>query len=252
METNKLWILYIITNLTTWIFLLCGYLYQTNRKLQIKKGYSEEYINFRKKDSRTRIFSIALFIPVLQLGAAFIVWMIAGELSIDKHLGYILLVFIILVIPFPIMDMKDSNQKHKDLAIQTRTSIYVDFNYKTLHLIFKPVLEFASLIIIVFYNFFFLNNNIVIYIYLVLVWGFYLLFKSGKNQIRQMLKDGYQFFFIYHIFFQLIIILAITLYTFEVQNQKNFWVIWPLDLLLLGKIIYYFFKLPEFRKKLKK
>jgi len=251
METNKLLILYIITNLTTWLFLFCAYLYQTNRKVQIKKGYSEEYINFRKKDSRNRILSIAIFMPVIQLAAAFIVRLITGELLIEKHLGYILLAFIILVIPFPIIDMKDSNKKHKDLAIKTKSSIYVDFNYKTLHLIFKPVLELASLFITVIYNSFFLNNNIVIYIYLVLVWGIYLLFKSGKNQIRQMLKDGYQFFFIYHIFFQFTIILAITLYTIEIQNNKNLWLIWPLDLMLLGKIIYYFFKLPEFRKKLK-
>ena len=54
-------------------------------------------------------------------------------------------------IPFPVMDMRETNKKYKNLAVKTNSDVMIDLNYRIIHLALNPLLEIISSLIFIIY-----------------------------------------------------------------------------------------------------
>lgn len=248
---------YLAVVIVLWIFLLIATLFTINRVRLEKKGYKPEYIKFIRQDTKKRNISIAVFMPVLGGLSALIVWLFTGEINSMQSLIYISLLWIILVIPFPILDMRKTQKEYKELAIKTNSEILFDFKFKLLHLMFNPYLEIAASILIIAYFIFFIEPFHVVFIHIFILWALYSVGRYSKYMTAPQLKDGYIYLFIFIMINQALIIF----HTFrEVLSRSNceeclsnfgFYLGILLGILIFVKFIYYIFSFPKFNLKLK-
>ena len=185
-------ILFITSCITTWVFLIIFYLYYTANKRLKENGYPTAYIEFLKQDYLKRSIGIAIAIPLLLLSAYSIYWLIYGIPESYNDLFLIFILFLVLVLPFPIMDLRKSRKEYKKLAIETQSEIIVDLKHKVLHQIFNPLFE--SIFLILFLIYFFTTNSIIppmVFIHLVIPWLVYFSARNSRFLTRPLMKDGY-------------------------------------------------------------
>jgi len=256
MEYSELAILFGVIVAALWLMLLIVVLYRSNTSVLRRKGLSDEYIQFIKSDVLKRSLGIALVVPLLLLLSSFIVWLVAGTLESPELLPYVVLVFTVLVIPFPILDVIKTNRKFKDLARATNTEVVFDFNYRILHLVFNPTLEMVTGIIYVLYFFVFVEWFHVAFLHLALMWFLYFSARSGNYLTRPLLKDGYIYLYAILAINQLILIYHLMNVVAHIYSCADCYE--PtgialgllLGLSLLGKLIYYSIRLPSVRHML--
>jgi hypothetical protein len=240
-----------------WLFLLVVYLYQSSRSILKKKGYNEEYIGFIRKDSLQRFLGITIVVPLLELFAALIVRLIVGELRTEKHLAYVMLVFFLCVIPFPVMDAKHTRKKYKELAIKTKSEVLVDLNFQTLHLVFKPAIEIIAGIFYLLYFIVFLQPFHPAMIHLAILWLLYSSVRFARHWVRPLLKDGYLFTFVFLVVNHLLLLYHLAR-EILVANQPghphmdslaNF-LGGMLATFLAAKLVYYLANFPRFKREI--
>ena len=196
MDTTYLLILFSSSCIATWIFSLLFYIFFTDDKRLLRNGYSPEYIAFLKKDYKIRLLGIAIGVPILSLTAYSIFWLLFGYPDAYHHLLYIFLIFFILVIPFPIMDMKKSKQAYKKLAIETNTEIIIDIKFKVLNKFFNPIVELVFFIF--FLSYYFISQHVVpifAFIHMLIPWLVYMAARNTKYQTKPSIKDSYALIF---------------------------------------------------------
>lgn len=199
MDTSYLIVLFATSCLATWMFLILFYYMYTNESRLKRSGHNESYIAFFKKDYKKRCTGIALMLPVLILAAYSIFWLISGHPSGYNQLIYIFLIFIALVIPFPIMDIKKSKKEYKKLALETGSEVIIDMKYKVLHRFFNPIIEGTfTLLFTCYYIIVKPDMPGLVFVHLLLPWLLYFSARNSKYLTRPIMKEGYLllFFFI--------------------------------------------------------
>ena len=257
MKTTFLIHLFIYSNVVLLITLVILYIYSTNTTILKKKGFTDEFIKFKKKDHATRLIGMLFGIPVLELVAAFITYLIFGELDSSKHLMYIFVIFLILIIPFPIIDSIQTAKKQKELMIKTQSPVAADFKFKIFHSIFNPFLEIVStLFILVFYITYYQYINPLIILHLALIWFLYAIIRYAKNMNKPSIREAYHYTFIFLVINHLVVIFHIIspiITNKECCYNSVMIKVGPvLAILLLMKLAYYFWNLPYVKKELQK
>jgi hypothetical protein len=197
MEYPSFWVFYVITVVILWTFLLITTVYRSNPSLLRGKGMKEQYVQFLRNDIIKRSLGIGIVVPILLLVSAGIVWLTTGDINEPGQLITISLLFIVLVIPFPILDTIQLNRKFKELAIETHADTVVDFSYKILHLVFNPFWEAIAALLYILFFVVFIELFHVAFIHLLLLWFLYSAARSGKYLTQPMLKDGYVYLFVF-------------------------------------------------------
>jgi hypothetical protein len=222
-----------------------------------KRGYNEAYIKLSKRINIKRNIGIALIVPALGALAAFVVWLVFGSLSEPKHLLYAYTLWFLLIIPFPILEMKKGGKEFKELAVKSNTDIVIDFKYRILHLVFIPSVEIIFAFIYIVYFIVFIEVFHVAFIHILILWFLYGTARFSKNLTRPNIRDSYIFNYIFMVLNQLILIFHVIREAFMRYGCDD--CIWDADFVLgivLGaalicKLIYSFFKFPEFNSRLK-
>jgi hypothetical protein len=171
------------------------YIY-TNEKRLLNNGYSKEYILFLKNDHKKRNLGIGIGIPVLLLTAFSIYWILFGFPDTFNHLIFIFLILCLLILPFPIMDIRESKKAYKKLALDTNSEIIIDIKFRVLHKFFNPAFEVFFLIIFTIY--FIVSSHTIpafFLIHILLPWLVYLGARNSKYQTKPLIKDGYTLIF---------------------------------------------------------
>jgi len=190
-----------ITNGMLLVALVILYLILTSRRSMEKKGYTEEYISYLRKSHTIRIIAIAIILPVLELISAWIISLLTGPLIEEKQLAYIIVLLLVLVVPFKFFDESLNQNQLKKLAIKTNEKVAIDFNFRTLHLIFDPLWEIILSIVAILYGILFLNiEQWIVYLFLVFPWLMYFTLKGTKYQTRPYLHDNHTYMFTFNLF----------------------------------------------------
>jgi len=222
-----------------------------------KRGYKNEYIEFIRKDTKKRNISIAVFMPLLGLLAAFIVWFITGEVEGIQNLIYIALLWILLVIPFPLIDAIKTQKEYKDLALRTKSEVVFDFNHRILHLVFKPVIELTAAVLVVAYFILFIEPFHVVFVHLLILWALYAAGRYSKFLSAPQLRDGYIYLYIFIMINQALIIFHIFSEIVtrsrceECMSETGLLAGIIVGSLLFLKFMYYIFLFPKFNLTLK-
>jgi hypothetical protein len=257
METASLMSIFLVSFTTLWVFLLVLTLYQTNTRRLIRKGYPEESFAYLKNSNIRRNSGIAVVVPLLGLTSAFIVWAVTGDLEEPSHMAAVLLVWLILIAPFPILDYRKSAREQRELALRTHSNIVVDFNFTILHLVFRPSLEALFSILYVAYFLLFIHYFHVAFVHVALLWALYGAARYGKNLTAPALRDAYHFLFVFIMLNQLLLL-------FHLVREWKMWydccIQGPWDLRLITgaalgigltvKLVYYLARFPEFHMRL--
>ena len=252
MEYPNFWIFYAFTVAVLWAFLLLVTLYRANRSRLRRRGMKEEYVQFLRNDLIKRSMGIGVAVPLLLLVAAGIVWLVTGDLHSPERLISIVLLFLVLVIPFPILDTIQLNKKYKELALETRSDTVVDFSYKILHMIFNPAWELVAALLYVAFFVSFIEPFHVAFIHLLLLWLLYGAARSGRYLTQPMLKDGYVYIFIFLMINQGLLLyhlLTVSIHRLtceECYNPMVFTLGITLGVLLTVKMVYYLMRYPRF------
>ncbi len=226
---------------------------QTSRKRLEARGYSEEYIAFLRSDRRRRLLSIAIALPLLEIAAALIVILFTGPLQSEAQLLYVLLVFIVLVAPFPIRDRLVTQRRLKELAVEGKERIVADLNFALLHRIFRPSWELA---VTVLYAAFMLSVRPAFhlsFIHLGILWLLYFAVRGTKNATRPALREAYMWTWGFMLLNHLILLfhLADTLRCCgALMSQLQVISAVALLLVIAGKAVYYFMQIPGLRREL--
>lgn len=197
MPNLDLWTYYAVTVAILWAFLLAVSLYRASPPRLRRLGMSEEYIRFLRRDITKRSLGIAIAVPLLLLASAATVWIVTGELRHPRSLAAVAMLFIVLVIPFPILDVIQLNTKYRELALSTGSDTVVDLGYRILHLVFSPTWEGAAAVLYLAYFVAFVGPFHVAFIHLLLLWCLYGAARSGKYLTRPMLKEGYGYVLVF-------------------------------------------------------
>lgn len=251
MDTTYLIILFGSSCLATWMFLILFYLLYTNESRLKQNGHTESYISFLKKDYKKRCTGIALAFPILLLTAYSIFWLISGHPTEDHQLIYIFLIFLALVIPFPVLDIKKSKKEYKKLALETGSEIIIDLKYKVLHRLFNPFIEVIFTLLFVGY-FITVKPDMpgLVFVHLLLPWMLYFLARNSKYMTRPLMKEGYFLLFIFIMINFLVVLYYIYRYSIHCStcliNEIHAFSL-MIFILLVIKIVY--FSITFFRSK---
>lgn len=241
-----------------WLFLIVATSILTNKSRLLQKGYKTEYIDYTRKDVFKRNIGIAFGMPLLGGIAAVIIWFFVDDINEFQNMIYVALLWIVLVIPFPILDIRNTNKKYKELAVKTDSDIFIDFNFSILHLIFKPILELVTSILVIIYFISFLEPFHIVFIHLLILWALYSVGRFSKFLVGPQIRDGYLYlclflmlnhgFIIFHLFRE-------TLSKSDCSvclSTVGFYLGTSLTALLLLKLFYYLYQIPTLIYKLKK
>lgn len=242
METLDLLTLWITASICTWSFLLLYYFIFLSEKRLINKGFSMEYIAFTKRDHKKRMLGISMAVPPLLLLAYAIFYLLFSIPETTADLTLILLIFILLVIPFPLMDYKKTKKSYKKLAEETGSEIAIDMKHKNLHAFYNPYLELVLNMVFIGFALFLLNIPTLAYLHLIIPWFLYLSARNAKFVTLAVLKDGYLYSFIFMLINYLIIIFYILWYNLlcaECRVYQHLIIAMGLSLLLLARAVYY-------------
>jgi hypothetical protein len=192
--------------LMLWIILSLMTIFMTNDSVLRKKGYQEEYIDFIKSSTKKRNINVAIVMPIVGGISALIVWIFIKEINSPKSIMYISLLWIILLIPFPILDHIRTKKKHKELVRKTNSEIVIDFKYEILHLMFNPYLEVLASILVIGFFLLYMEYFHPMFIHVFILWALYSVGRSSSYLTAIQLKDGYKYLFIFIMLNQAIII----------------------------------------------
>ena len=197
MQTFPIVSVFWVSCIIVWIFLLGTTLYQVNRGILRRKGYSEPYREYLRRSCLRRNIGIAILVPVLGIAAGLLVYAVAGDIETPQNAGYVLLLWLLLIIPFPILDHRKSAKESKEIVRATGVTVVVDFNYRVLHLVFWPWPEaiLSSLYVIYFVLFF--GPFHVALIHLALLWTLYGTARFGRHLTAPAMRDAYLFLFVF-------------------------------------------------------
>lgn len=247
---------YMLVLIITWIFLLIATIFSINLKRLEKRGYKTEYIEFIRKDTKKRNIGIAILMPILGGLSALTVWLFTGDLNNFNNLIYVSLLWIILIIPFPILDVRKTQKSYRDLAIKTNSEILFDFNYKILHLIFRPYLEFLSAVLVIIYFILFIEPFHLVFLHIFILWSLYSVGRYSKYLTAPQLKDGYIYLYVFIMINQALIIFHLFREVIlrsgceECITELGFFLGIIIGGLLFLKFIHYIFSFPKFNLKL--
>jgi hypothetical protein len=209
-----------ITVIMLWVALLILYLILTNRASLKRKGHSEKYIAYLRRSHSIRVPLIAVLLPVLILLSAWIVSRVTGPLTEEVQMAYIVVVLVLLVIPFKFLDERINQRRIRELALETKEKVAVDFNYRVLHRIYNPTWELVLGPAVFLYGFFYLRiEQWIIYLFLLFPWFMYLNLRGTRYQTRPYLKDNYNYTFSFNIFNFLFFLLYFCVYFLTKAKQ---------------------------------
>lgn len=255
METINFWKFFINSNLVLLVSLVLMFIYFTNYNLLKKRGFSEEFIRFKKKDYTKRLIGIMIAVPVLELLAGSITYLFLGELTHTNHLLTAFLIFLVLLIPFPIIDSVKTAKKHEKLMLETKSSVVVDLKHKAFHRIFNPYLEtLATTFVIAFYILFSTQTSPLITIHLTIIWLIYIAIRRAKNMNKPLVRETYYFTLLVLTVNHLLVIFHIVYPLFSQAEccPSSLWISSGINLaiLLALKIGYYIFQFPLLKEEL--
>lgn len=234
-------------------FLLVFSYVTMSRKRLAALGYSGDYIAFLRRDRGRRLLAMALAIPLLELAAAGIIYLLTGPLESGTQLLYTLIAFLILVIPFPLRDRYVTQRRLKKLAMQGSERIVADLNYSILHRMFRPSWELAVTLLYAGLMLWVHGGFHIALIHLMILWLLYFTVRGTKNANRPALREAYlltlAFMMINHAL--LLFHLADLLRCCAASMTAPF-IAWSVLLLaLIGlKSVYYLVQLPALRRAL--
>lgn len=243
--------LFWIGTIILWLFLFIVTLLMSSAGLLRKRGYSEEYISFIKRDYLVRAILIAVFVPVIQVAAFFITGIFMEDAA--SNVEIVALVFILMIIPFPFIDNYLTGRKLKSIKAGSNEIMVVDFKHKVLDLLYKPKLEMALAAITVVYALLVTRPVILFYLHIIFPWFIYLTARKSQKTSRPHLKDGYLWAFVFILInFALIIYYLIAAITLENSNLNSLQFSSGIVLVavLMSRIIYYLINYPLARRKL--
>jgi len=258
METFPILSVFWISCIILWVFLLAVTLYQTNRSILERKGYSEAYVAYLRQSGLRRNIGIAIVVPLLGVVAGLLVYAVAGDIHTPQHASYVLLVWLLLIIPFPIIDHRQSAKKAKEIVLTTGATVVVDLNYRVLHLVFQPRLEaFLATLYVLYFVIFFGPFHITL-IHVGLLWVLYATARFGRHVTPPAMRDAYLFLFAF-------IMVNQALLLFHLVREMLHWnaccaeegadlrlILGTfLAIALLLKALVYLLRLPEFNARLK-
>ena len=255
METINFLKFFINSNVVLLISLILIFFFFTNTTLLKKRGFSDEFIQFKKKDYTKRLIGIMIAVPILEIIAGLITYLIFGELATANHLLITFIIFLVLVIPFPIIDSIKTAKKHDELMIKTQSSIAVDIKYKILNLIFNPYLEILATVVILSYYIYFIDFvSPLITIHLSLIWLMFILIRMAKKMNKPVMRESYYYTFIILVINHLLVIFHIAYPFFtNLDCFADNWMLMigiNLSVLLFLKIGYYIFQIPYLKQEL--
>ena len=248
---------FLFVTVLIWIFLIVISLITVHPSVLRRKGYDEEYIKFIKKDTIKRNIGIATVMPLLGAAAAFIVWLFVDDINDFQNLIYIAIIWIALVIPFPVMDMKKTNKKYRELAVQTGSEVMIDMNYRIIHLAFNPLVEFIASLVYIIYFIEFIAPFHVSFIHIFILWALYSVARSSKYLTAPHFRDGYIYLYIFLMINQFLLIFHLIREVLskagceECLSGTAVYTGIILSVFLLVKFIYYLSSFPKFNLKLK-
>jgi hypothetical protein len=208
-------------------FILVFYLLHSRRRLK-SQGFNEEYIKFiRKMEGRATLISWFSLL-ILQVVSFLIVSLFIEKITFKLYIKAIFLLAISLTVIIRFFLDKYIYKRQKELAIRTGSEIVVDFNYKILHKIFRPLLEIIATVIVLAFTLTSLRNlphgddNFIIYFYLVFIWYFYISLKSAKNMIIPQFESVYRLKARFMFLFNAILILLVFSNSMEAVEAGKF------------------------------
>jgi hypothetical protein len=172
-------------------------LYQVNREVLKRKGYSDQYVEYLRRSCLRRNVGIAIIVPVLGILAGFLVYAVAGDIKTPQNASYVLLLWLLLVVPFPILDHRKSARESKEIVQATGATVVVDFNYRVLHLVFQPWLEAILSSFYVLYFVLFFGPFHIALIHVALLWALYGTARFGRHLTAPAMRDAYLFLIVF-------------------------------------------------------
>lgn len=209
------------------VFMISFYLFYNRKKLK-SEGFSEEYILFIRKIETKAAVIVWTSLMVIQAATYFIVAGFVEKITFKIFIKAIFLLAITLTIIVRFLIDKYIYKEQKKLAISTGSEIVVDFNYKILHMIFKPMLELISTVFVAAFTFLSLrdipniDDNYIIYFYLVFIWYFYISMKSAKNMIMPQFESTYRMNARLLFLFHSILIMLVVVNSLEGMEEGRF------------------------------
>ena len=258
MESFPIVSVFWISCLIVWVFLFGTTLYQTNRRLLERKGYSEPYREYLRRTCLRRNIGIAIVVPALGIVSGLVVYLVAGDIETSQHAAYVLLLWLLLIIPFPVLDHKKSAQEAKEIVQETGATIVVDFNYRVLHLVFQPRLEAMLSFFYVLYFVLFFGPFHVAFIHVALSSGLSMaLLDLASTSPHPAMRDAYLFLFVFMMINQGLLL-------FHLVREMLFWYSCcaetGADMRIVGgsllggamvvKFLIYLFRIPRFSTRL--
>lgn len=257
MEPETIYKIFGLTIVILWVFLLLTTLFQRNKKRLAKKGFNEELISYIKKTTIKRNLGIAVVVPICGIIAGLLVQWFIGDLEVEKNIIFVYLIWILLIIPFPILEMRKAPKELKELLKKTSTDVIIDFRYKILHTVFNPKIEIIfSLIYIVYFMIFFEIFHVT-FIHILILWLLYGASRFAKNLTRPGIRETYLFNYAFMMLNHFLLIFHIIrevlrMYSCEVcLSEAGFIIGLTIGISLICKAIFYLYKLPEFNFRLK-
>ncbi len=257
MENETILRIFIFATITLWIFLLVHTLYKSSRKILTRQGYGDEFIDFIRRTNLKRNIGIGLVVPAAGIAAWLLALWLIGDLDQPKNIIFVYLFWLLLIIPFPIMEMRSAPKELKEIIKKTNTDVIVDFGFKILHLVFNPLAELLFSLLYLAYFMFYIELFHVAFIHVGILWTLYGTLRFAKNLTRPGIREAYIFSFIFLMLNQFILIYHIMRevlrrYSCEACLPESGFILGiALGVALIIKSIYYLYKLPEFNMRLK-
>jgi len=199
MEKFGIWYYFALTIVLVYLTIGATYVYYTNKALLARKGYSTDHIRFVRLDVSRRLLGIAVAVPLILIMAGAVVRLVYGEFDLTSgpQSFLFILLFIVFTAPFPLLDIRKSNRKNKELAIQTGSEIVIDLDYKVLHKLFNPTAEIVASVIYLIMVLILVGGFHISLAHVGILWLLYAAVRSARNQTRPALKDGYMYGFLF-------------------------------------------------------
>lgn len=257
MESDTILRIFIFATATLWVFLLVHTIYKGSRKILSRQGYSEEFIEYIRKTNVKRNIGIGLVVPAAGIAAWLLASWLVGDLDQPKNVVIVYLLWLLLIIPFPIMEMRSAPKELREMIKKTNTDVIIDFGFRILHLVFNPMAELIFSILYLAYFMLYIELFHVAFIHIAILWTLYGTLRFAKNLTRPGIREAYIFSFVFLMLNQFILIFHIMRevlrrYSCEsCRSEEGFIIGLMLGIALIIKAVYYLYRLPEFNMKLK-
>jgi len=253
MSPSALWTIYLAGIAALWLFLglTTIVLFRTSRLRG--RGHDERFVTFLQRENRVRCLGIAIVVPLLALLSGLAVTAVFGGITTYRHFLYVCLLTLIGIMPFPILDSIRSRKKQKAMALNLKQTVVIDWNYRTWHLVFRPGWEIASALALIAYDIWLGVYFHLALLHVGILWLLYLAARGGKYLTGPSLSDLYQYNLVFMVINQGLIIFHLVRLVNRCcpQPGRPDHVVGILLIAVWGlKLLYYLFKIPQFRREL--